>query len=77
MAKSVKKKKKKTVAIAADSIRNLQEALGVATASRAVQIAVEDRLAAEELFAAEDRIIKRQGIADVYRRARPAGNGKK
>jgi hypothetical protein len=53
------------------SIKELQKLLRVDSESEAVRIAVEDRLLAEKLASAADRIAKRGGLIDVF--ARSAG----
>jgi len=76
MGKSIQRKKRKTVSIEAESVQTLQDLLGADTPSRAVRIAVEDRLFAERIFAADERIMKRGGLADVYQRIKPGDRGK-
>lgn len=50
-------------------IKELQELLGVDTESETVQIAVDDRLLAEKLASAADRIAKRGGLVDLFERS--------
>lgn len=52
---------RKNLVVSPSSIKELQRLLGVDTESEAVRIAVEDRLLAEKLAAAADRIVKRGG----------------
>lgn len=71
MAKSGKKQTRRAVSVDAERVRILQDILGVDSAAQAVRIAIEDRLFAEEVFAADTRIMKRGGFADIYQRAKP------
>ena len=71
MAKPGKRQIKKAVSVDAERVRVLQGILGVDSAAQAVRIAIEDRLFAEEVFAADNRIMKRGGFADIYQRAKP------
>ncbi len=66
---------RKNLVVSPASIKELQRLLGVDTESEAVRIAVEDRLLAEKLAAAADRIAKRGGLLDVFERS--AGRLKK
>lgn len=60
---------RKNLVVSSTSIRELQKLLGVNSESEAVRIAVEDRLLAEKLAAAADRIAKRGGLLDVFERS--------
>ncbi len=65
---------RKNLVVSPASIRELQELLDVGSEFVAVRIAVEDRLVAEELGAAADRIARRGGILDITARgARRSG----
>ena len=55
-----------------EDVRALKRALGVATESEAVRIAVRDRLALEDAQAAFRRIRARGGLDDVFHRSTPA-----
>lgn len=57
---------RKNLVVSQDSIRELQRLLDVNSESEAVRIAVEDRLLAEKLAAAADRIARRGGLLDVF-----------
>jgi Arc/MetJ family transcription regulator len=62
---------RKNLMVDPDEIRALQRALGVATESEAVRVAIRDRLAMEEAQAAFARIRARGGLDDVFGRAAP------
>ena len=61
---------RKNLIVSLASIKELRQFLNVASESEAVRIAVEDRLLAERLAAAADRVAKRGGLMDVFRRSR-------
>ena len=61
---------RKNLIVSLASIKELRQFLNVASESEAVRIAVEDRLLAEKLAAAADRVAKRGGLMDVFRRSR-------
>jgi len=61
---------RKNLIVSPASIKELRQFLNVASESEAVRIAVEDRLLAEKLAAAADRVAKRGGLMDVFRRSR-------
>lgn len=60
---------RKNLIVSPASIKELQRLLGVDSESEAVRIAVEDRLLAEKLAAAADRIAKHGGLIDVFKRS--------
>lgn len=60
---------RKNLVVSPASIKELQRFLDVESESEAVRIAVEDRLLAERLAAAADRIAKRGGLVDVFKRS--------
>ena len=60
---------RKNLVVSQASIKELQRLLGVDSESEAVRIAVEDRLLAEKLAPAADRIAKRGGLIDVFKRS--------
>lgn len=60
---------RKNLVVSPTSIRELQRLLDVDSESEAVRIAVEDRLIAEKLASAADRIAKRGGFVDVFERS--------
>ncbi len=60
---------RKNLVVSPVSIKELQRLLGVDSESEAVRIAVEDRLLAEKLAAAADRIAKHGGLIDVFKRS--------
>jgi hypothetical protein len=67
---------RKNLVVSQASIRELQRLLDVNSESEAVRIAVEDRLLAEKLAYAADRIAKRGGLLDVFGRStRRVGKG--
>ena len=66
---------RKNLVVSPVSIKELQRLLGVGSESEAVRIAVEDRVLAEKLAVAADRIAKRGGLIDVLERS--AGSGRK
>jgi len=61
---------RKNLIVSRASIKELRQFLNAASESEAVRIAVEDRLLAEKLAAAADRVAKRGGLMDVFRRSR-------
>jgi len=61
---------RKNLIVSLASIKELRQFLNAASESEAVRIAVEDRLLAEKLAAAADRVAKRGGLMDVFRRSR-------
>lgn len=71
MAKPLRRSTRKTLWINERDVQRLQKILGTSNASEAVRRAVEDRLFAEEVLTADNRIIRRGGLADVYHRAKP------
>ena len=81
---------RKNLVVSPVSIKELQRLLAVGSESEAVRIAVEDRVLAEKLAVAADRIAKRGGLIDVFERSpgsrrrrlnsahgRPRGSAKK
>lgn len=66
---------RKNLVVSPVGIKELQRLLDVGSESEAVRIAVEDRLLAEKLATAADRIAKRGGLVDVFKRS--AGSGPK
>ena len=60
---------RKNLVVSPANIKELQRFLDVESESEAVRIAVEDRLLAERLAAAADRIAKRGGLIDVFKRS--------
>ena len=66
---------RKNLVVSPVSIKELQRLLGVGSESEAVRIAVEDRVLAEKLAVAADRIAKRGGLIDVFERS--AGSSRK
>lgn len=68
---------RKNLMVDAGDIRALKRALGAATESEAVRIAVRDRLTLEETQAAFDRIRARGGLDDAFRRSTPRGRLKR
>jgi len=71
MTKPARRLTRKTLWIDEEDIQVLKDILGTKSVSQAVRIAIDDRLFAEEVFAADDRIIRRGGLVDVYHRASP------
>jgi hypothetical protein len=66
---------RKNLVVSPVSIQQLQRLLNAGSESEAVRIAVEDRLLAEKLASAADRIAKRGGIVDLFERS--AGSRRK
>ena len=66
---------RKNLVVSPVSIQQLQRLLNVGSESEAVRIAVEDRLLAEKLASAADRIAKRGGLVDLF--VRSAGSRRK
>jgi hypothetical protein len=66
---------RKNLVVSPVSIQQLQRLLNVSSESEAVRIAVEDRLLAERLASAADRIAKRGGLVDLFERS--AGSRRK
>ena len=66
---------RKNLVVSPVSIQQLQRLLNVGSESEAVRIAVEDRLLAERLASAADRIAKRGGLVDLFERS--AGSRRK
>ena len=66
---------RKNLVVSPVSIQQLQRLLNVGSESEAVRIAVEDRLLAEKLASAADRIAKRGGLVDLFERS--AGSSRK
>ena len=66
---------RKNLVVSPVSIQQLQRLLTVSSESEAVRIAVEDRLLAERLASAADRIAKRGGLVDLFERS--AGSRRK
>jgi len=66
---------RKNLVVSPVSIQQLQRLLNVGSESEAVRIAVEDRLLAEKLASAADRIAKRGGLVDLFERS--AGSRRK
>jgi len=66
---------RKNLVVSPVSIQQLQRLLNVSSESEAVRIAVEDRLLAEKLASAADRIAKRGGLVDLFERS--AGSRRK
>ena len=66
---------RKNLVVSPVSIQQLQRLLNVGSESEAVRIAVEDRLLAEKLASAADRIAKRGGLIDLFERS--AGSRRK
>jgi hypothetical protein len=62
---------RKNLMVDPDQIRALTRALGAASESEAVRIAIRDRLAMEEAQAAFASIRARGGIDDVFGRSSP------
>lgn len=62
---------RKNLMVDPDEIRALQRALGTASESEAVRVAIRDRLALEEAQAAFGRIRARGGLDDVFGRSAP------
>lgn len=60
---------RKNLVVSPVSIKALQRLLQVNSESEAVRIAVEDRLLAEKLASAADRIAKRGGLVDIFERS--------
>ena len=60
---------RKNLVVSPVSIQQLQRLLNVSSESEAVRIAVEDRLLAERLASAADRIAKRGGLVDAFERS--------
>lgn len=78
MGRGMKGYVRKNLVVGAASVRELQKLLDVDSKSEAVRIAVEDRLLAEKLGAAADKIARHGGLQDVFvggagrpRRTRP------
>lgn len=69
MRRKKKGRVRKSLVISAVSIKELQRLLNVGSESEAVRIAVEDRLLAEKLASAADRIAKRGGLVDLFERS--------
>jgi hypothetical protein len=67
---------RKNLVASTTSIRELQRLLDVDSESNAIQIVVEDRLLAEKLASAADRIATHGGLIDVFAQgARPRLDG--
>jgi hypothetical protein len=60
---------RKNLVVNSAGIKELQRLLGADSESKAVRIAVEDRVLEEKLAAAADRIAKRGGLIDVFDRS--------
>ena len=60
---------RKNLVVSPVSIKELQRLLAVGSESEAVRIVVEDRVLAEKLAVAADRIAKRGGLIDVFERS--------
>jgi len=60
---------RKNLVVNQGSIKALQRLLRVGSESEAVRIAVEDRLLAEKLASAADRVAERGGLIDVFARS--------
>ena len=60
---------RKNLIVDETAVRALKQALKVSTESEAVRITVRDRLAIEEAQAAFERIRRRGGLDDVFRRS--------
>lgn len=71
MTQPTKNLTRKTLIVDDQAIQTLKKILNTKSASKAVRIAVEDRLFAEEVFASDDRIIRQGGLEDVYHRCAP------
>ena len=69
MAQSRKGYIRKNLVVSPVSIKELQRLLGADSESEAVRIAVEDRVLAEKLAATADRIARRGGLIDVFKRS--------
>ena len=63
---------RKMLVISPVSIKELQKILQVNSESEAVRIAIEDRLLAEKLASAADRIAERGGLVDIFERSATA-----
>ena len=64
---------RKSHAVRLASTKELRKLLGVGGESEAARIAIEDRLLAERLAAAADRIARRGGLLDVFSKTGPPG----
>ena len=60
---------RKNLVVSPVRIKELQRLLRVDSESEAVRIAVEDRVLAEKLAMTADRIAKRGGLVDVFKRS--------
>ena len=69
MKQSKKRHVRRSFVVSPVSIKQLQRLLNVGSESEAVRIAVEDRLLAEKLASAADRIAKRGGLIDLFERS--------
>ena len=63
----------KNLVVRPASNKELQKLLGIDGESEAAGIAMEDRLLAEKLAAAADRIARRGGLLDVFSKTGPPG----
>jgi len=64
---------RKSPAVRLASPKELRKLLGVGGESETGRIVMEDRLLAEKLAAAADRIARRGGLLDVFSRTGPPG----
>lgn len=68
MGRNKKGYARKNLMVSSASIRELRRLLDADSESEAVRIAIEDRLLAEKLAAATDRIAGHGGLLDVFQR---------
>ena len=73
MERGRKEYNRKSLVVRPVSNKELQKLLGIDGESETGRIVMEDRLLAEKLAAAADRIARRGGLLDVFSRTGPPG----